>query len=230
MHNKIIKNLKIDLIGFITVFPFALIIVLLAGKVRRLTPNLMTIVGFISVLTGIYLSLKHGEQFYIGIGVFVFLVMDVADGLTARLYQRGSKIGIVLDLLCDRASLGLIYFSLSFLYIKNGQIDYYIMLSFFTVLFYAIDSIWLIVMTARSALFGENEKNKKKNVKDRTFFNVLIQLPDRFSAFILLSFFLVGLGDIFMYASIACIILNIFSIFYDILIKGYVSLKGREKS
>jgi CDP-diacylglycerol---glycerol-3-phosphate 3-phosphatidyltransferase len=95
--------------------PFALAM----GRVG-LTPNALTVIGFLGVCVSAALA---GVQAWIAAGIvsFAFAAFDLLDGSLARATGRVSKFGGFLDSTLDRASEGVMYVGITIGAIAAGQ-------------------------------------------------------------------------------------------------------------
>lgn len=94
--------------------PIAIYIVLKIYKYKFITPNKITIFGFICALISSAL-LSLGEYMFLLSGIIlanVFLITDCIDGRLARINNMESKIGKVLDDVLGFLSMKLIYIGL----------------------------------------------------------------------------------------------------------------------
>ena len=53
---------------------------------------------------------------YFVVYYYVAIAMDVVDGATARIFDQVTRYGTCLDMVCDRASVSMIYFVLARVY------------------------------------------------------------------------------------------------------------------
>jgi phosphatidylglycerophosphate synthase len=75
-------------------------------------PNLITLMGFLSVILGYLMrNFKYGH-FYMGIATFLYMNFDALDGMHARRIKQTSVIGEYFDHLIDLCNAGLISISL----------------------------------------------------------------------------------------------------------------------
>jgi CDP-diacylglycerol--glycerol-3-phosphate 3-phosphatidyltransferase len=84
-----------------------------------LTPNAITLIGFIFICGAAFLV---AMQYFLwgGIGVLVASVMDSFDGALARHTGRVSRFGAVLDSTLDRFSEGVVLLSIMYVMAYNG--------------------------------------------------------------------------------------------------------------
>ncbi len=76
-----------------------------------MTPNALTVLGFVLTLANAYLLAK-GHLRLAGVLVLVFSALDAFDGTLARLTGQATRFGAFLDSVLDRFSEAAIYFGL----------------------------------------------------------------------------------------------------------------------
>lgn len=96
-----------------------------AGVLNRLTggklsPNLVTMVGFLAHVPIAYLIARQYTVLAAGLLVF-FGLFDTLDGELARLQNRPSAIGMLLDSVTDRMKEILLYCGITAFLVKTGQ-------------------------------------------------------------------------------------------------------------
>lgn len=78
----------------------------------RLSPNAVTILGLLGYLPVAWL-VAEGYHGYAAVGIIVFGLFDTLDGELARLQERSSPSGMVLDSVTDRVKEIVIYIGLA---------------------------------------------------------------------------------------------------------------------
>jgi len=99
----------------------------------KLTPNIVTILGFIITLIGSF-YVYQGDFLIGGIIVALGTLLDSIDGSMARLSNNESKLGDLLDSVVDRFSEGIIFIGIASYYIFNEFNDLAIFLTIITLL------------------------------------------------------------------------------------------------
>jgi phosphatidylglycerophosphate synthase len=66
----------------------------------KITPNMITTIGFISALVGSYYLYNYNFYYFAGLYVFSY-ICDTLDGYIARKYNQGSKFGVYYDHITD---------------------------------------------------------------------------------------------------------------------------------
>lgn len=96
----IIRHIKVD--RYIN-RPLATLLVRILLN-TRITPNQITVIGFIVGIAAAFLYLGASHRYYFAAGILlqVSSVLDGADGMLARLRQSSSEYGAYLDLFLDR--------------------------------------------------------------------------------------------------------------------------------
>ena len=88
-------------------------------SVLGFTPNGLTIIGFVA-MCGVAVVLASGNLVLGGILICVAAIFDALDGSLARLTNRASKFGALLDSTTDRFAEGLLFLGLLFSYSQRG--------------------------------------------------------------------------------------------------------------
>jgi CDP-diacylglycerol--glycerol-3-phosphate 3-phosphatidyltransferase len=88
----------------------------------RLSPNTLTILGFLLSLAVAYL-LATGHLFLGGFLVFLYGWFDLLDGALARSTGRTTSFGALLDSTLDRVSEAALLFGLLIFYINQGSLQ-----------------------------------------------------------------------------------------------------------
>lgn len=97
-----------------------------------MTPNLLTIIGFLA-MCGIGVVLAFGH-FALGGGLIILAgIFDALDGSLARLTNRVTKFGAFLDSTTDRFAEGALYFGIMYAFMQRGM-NWVAYLVFFTML------------------------------------------------------------------------------------------------
>ena len=97
-----------------------------------MTPNLLTIIGFLA-MCGIGVVLAFGN-FALGGGLIILAgIFDALDGSLARLTNRVTKFGAFLDSTTDRFAEGALYFGIMYAFMQRGM-NWVAYLVFFTLL------------------------------------------------------------------------------------------------
>ncbi|HIF9232348.1 TPA: CDP-alcohol phosphatidyltransferase family protein [Photobacterium damselae] len=199
MNKLIYSKSNFDTISLLILYPFVFPLVYGAKFSNKITPNKITLFGFLSVLTGAIFTLYYQSYFGLGFGLFMFTVMDSVDGLVARVYSRGSELGALLDILTDRFSLFVVYLTIMFICWNDASFSYhsYILISFYMIIFYGRDVIALIILNS----------NILKRIKDNSnnARHDFLKKPDRFTSQIMLAFYLISNNEIFILMAIVCV-------------------------
>ena len=97
-----------------------------------MTPNLLTMIGFLA-MCGIGVVLAFGN-FALGGGLIILAgIFDALDGSLARLTNRVTKFGAFLDSTTDRFAEGALYFGIMYAFMQRGM-NWVAYLVFFTML------------------------------------------------------------------------------------------------
>jgi CDP-diacylglycerol--glycerol-3-phosphate 3-phosphatidyltransferase len=96
-----------------------------AKAINRLTgghlnPNVVTIFGFVMHLP-IALLIAQGYFIYAAIALVFFGLFDTLDGALARLQNRPSKLGMLLDSVTDRMKEVILYVGIAYFFVWSGQ-------------------------------------------------------------------------------------------------------------
>ena len=86
----------------------------------RIQPNLLTTVGFIICILAA-VGIFQGSLFVSGVLILVGGTFDISDGRVARATGRSSPFGSFYDSTLDRISEIVIYLSLLYYYVNNGD-------------------------------------------------------------------------------------------------------------
>lgn len=71
-------------------------------------PNLLTVIGLLSIILGFMLRNYPNGNIYMGLGVFLYMNFDGLDGIHARTIKQTSVIGEYFDHLIDLSNMGMI--------------------------------------------------------------------------------------------------------------------------
>jgi len=99
----------------------------------KFTPNAVTIIGLLITLLGSFFIFQ-GDFLYGGIVVAIGTLFDSIDGSMARLSNKASKFGDLLDSVIDRFSEGIIFIGIASYYIFNEFNDYAILFTIISLL------------------------------------------------------------------------------------------------
>ncbi|MEC7837716.1 MAG: CDP-alcohol phosphatidyltransferase family protein [Chloroflexota bacterium] len=99
----------------------------------KFTPNAVTIIGLLITLLGSFFIFQ-GDFLYGGIVVGIGTLFDSIDGSMARLSNKASKFGDLLDSVIDRFSEGIIFIGIASYYIFNEFNDYAILFTIISLL------------------------------------------------------------------------------------------------
>ena len=99
----------------------------------KFTPNTVTILGLIITIWGSFFIFQ-GDFFIAGIIVGIGILFDSIDGSMARLSNKASKFGDLLDSVIDRFSEGIIFIGMAAYYIFNEFNDYAILFTIISLL------------------------------------------------------------------------------------------------
>jgi len=113
-----------------------------------ITPNVITIIGLALNILAAYFILS-GSFFISGIVILVSGLCDILDGALARLTNRGSTFGAILDSAVDRISEAIILSSLLIRYASHGD-----MLQIILILAILVGSFLTSYIRARSEGLG----------------------------------------------------------------------------
>ena len=87
------------------------------------SPNTLTIFGF-CINFGVAWLISQGHFIYGGILILVAGIFDLLDGAVARMMDKVSKFGALLDSTLDRYSEGVVLFGLLWYYASRQNTDY----------------------------------------------------------------------------------------------------------
>lgn len=111
---------------------------------KGVSPNLITFFGTsISLFAGILFY--FGKTFFGGIFVILSGLMDIIDGQVAKISEKGTRFGEVLDSSLDRYSEIFIYAGISLFFFRKGDI-----LTSFITIFALLGSILVSYVKARA--------------------------------------------------------------------------------
>ena len=94
----------------------------IVGK-TGVSPNTLTIFGF-CINFGVAWLISQGHFVYGGILILVAGIFDLLDGAVARMMNKVSKFGALLDSTLDRYSEGVVLFGLLWYYASRQNVDY----------------------------------------------------------------------------------------------------------
>jgi phosphatidylglycerophosphate synthase len=109
--------------------PLGVLIAAVVADIRWITPNLVTLVGFVMRLAGAGLLLVRAPWAdYTALGLLeLSLVLDITDGSLARYRKRPSALGAFLDKITDGASLATLGFVLGYRAWLDGHGPLYVL-------------------------------------------------------------------------------------------------------
>lgn len=185
---------------------------IILNKIKKLTPNQVTLISFLTLITAgvLTLNVKYlGNIVYrttIALLIQLAFILDCCDGQLARLSRRTSKVGGWLDKLLDRVGEFYIFTVVGIVaWIRTGNVLFFIFgvitgysLVAFTLAMSLSDSAKLENVKHIKELRKLNSKEKiKKQVKKKSFkesrFSLVIQ-----KVFFFLNF---GIGERYLYLS-----------------------------
>jgi phosphatidylinositol phosphate synthase len=85
------------------------------------TPNAVTVVGTLGVLSGAVVFFTQGWWLTGTLVCWGFVMLDAVDGIVARIGGRTSPFGAVLDSSCDRIADAAVFGSIGWYYALHGQ-------------------------------------------------------------------------------------------------------------
>ena len=198
------KLLKIDALSILIYYPFIRFIYCLSKRFPSLTPNVITIFGLSQfvILSGMFLLFENVN--YLIVGIFIFTVMDVADGFVARKSKLSSKLGAALDLFSDRLVFFFACFLIAFhLFLIDTSTYNWIGFSLYAFLFLYLDSLILII--DRINLVKSSNKKMHKTVGKWSF---LTNAQFRFSSFMFICLWLINANLIFLMMAVFWVLLE----------------------
>lgn len=81
-------------------------------------PNLIDYLRYYLSIKGMYYAFVDEQWHYFIIYYYVAIAMDIIDGAHARLLDQVTRYGTCLDMVCDRASVSMMYLILAQIYPK----------------------------------------------------------------------------------------------------------------
>lgn len=85
------------------------------------TPNAITVFGTIGVLASALIFFTRGWWMTGTLLIWAFVMLDMLDGLVARVSGKSSKFGAVLDSTCDRFADSAVFGTLAWYFARNDQ-------------------------------------------------------------------------------------------------------------
>ncbi|MEO6886098.1 MAG: phosphatidylinositol phosphate synthase [Jatrophihabitantaceae bacterium] len=85
------------------------------------TPNAITIVGTIGAVASALIFFTRGDWMTGTLLIWGFVMLDMLDGLVARVSGKSSKFGAVLDSTCDRFADAAVFGSIGWYFALHGQ-------------------------------------------------------------------------------------------------------------
>ena len=82
-------------------------------KILLFVPNLIDYTRYFLVLTGMYFAFNEKYWLHFTIYYYVAIAMDIVDGSCARRLDQVTRYGSCLDMVCDRASVSMMYLILA---------------------------------------------------------------------------------------------------------------------
>jgi CDP-diacylglycerol--glycerol-3-phosphate 3-phosphatidyltransferase len=86
----------------------------------HLNPNVVTLFGF-AMHIPIALLIAQGYFIYAAIALAFFGLFDTLDGALARLQNRSSKLGMLLDSVTDKMKEAILYIGVGYFFVWSGQ-------------------------------------------------------------------------------------------------------------
>lgn len=117
--NAFIEALRNIVRGIIR--PIAALLNTLTGG--RLTPNMVTIFGFVMHIP-IAILISRGYFIYAAILLVFFGLFDALDGALARLQNRSDKLGMLLDSVTDKMKEAILYIGIASFFVWSGNPGY----------------------------------------------------------------------------------------------------------
>jgi len=157
-----------------------LIAKLLNKYFRVFNPNIITIAGFLIYIIGIGIFAVYGRKITNGIILFVVgtqlaLIFDFADGSYARIVNKTSHYGHVLDNLLGTLEITIL-FGLSY-FIAGSPSEKCIVIGL--VLIYAFDQRAKLITVSQSR--KDSNKEERTTVDNKTSWEYLIKIPIGFT-------------------------------------------------
>tara|TARA_Y100001936_G_C16065083_1_gene666684 strand:+ start:1585 stop:2400 length:816 start_codon:yes stop_codon:yes gene_type:complete len=192
----------------------------------RITPNQVSIFyGFLGLLAGFFLCFKNDVMIYLGLVIFFLKgVVDWSDGLLARVTEKTSSIGHVIDTWGSHIGYYSLIFGIGFICFNNNNEPIYLILtlSIFLIsiidfklfsyhqLFYEILSKNFIIKNQQES--ADNLENQNNNEFLKRIKHLLSNFLDDRARTLDLICFIIFLGIIFNISLFAKIILYLFLI------------------
>jgi len=198
------KLLKVDALSILIYYPLIRVIYFLSQMFPALTPNVITIFGLgqFILLSGMFLFFES-INYLIG-GIFLFSVMDVADGFVARKSNLSSRLGAALDLCADRLVFFFACFLIAYHLFSSGvSTAHWIGFSLYAFLFLYLDSIILIINTLN--LDTNSKKDSRKIIGKWSF---LWNNQFRFSSYMFICLWLLDGNLIFLLLAVVWVFLE----------------------
>lgn len=85
------------------------------------TPNAITIVGTLGAVASALIFFSRGYWMTGTLLIWAFVMLDMLDGLVARVSGKSSKFGAVLDSSCDRFADAAVFGSIGWYFALHGQ-------------------------------------------------------------------------------------------------------------
>jgi CDP-diacylglycerol--glycerol-3-phosphate 3-phosphatidyltransferase len=85
------------------------------------TPNAITVVGTLGAVVSALVFFTRGWWMTGTLLIWAFVMLDMLDGLVARLSGKSSKFGAVLDSTCDRFADAAVFGTIGWYYALHGQ-------------------------------------------------------------------------------------------------------------
>lgn len=104
--------------------------------------NLVTTLRTIASVVLTMLAIQHHSTTLLFIGLGVYWIGDMADGIIARLLKQETRIGAVFDILCDRLCVAMFYMTYAY-----WHTDMVIPIAIFMVQFMVIDNFLTLAFT-----------------------------------------------------------------------------------
>jgi len=124
--------------------PLAIPLTVWLARVRGITPNMVTFLGF---LIGMLAALLFGFGYYrVGaIGYYLFYLLDCVDGKLARVTNQGSPMGVIYDFMSDRTVVGSMSVGLAISFFAHGWLRPCVLIVIYIVLFLWKDALSLLL-------------------------------------------------------------------------------------
>lgn len=172
--------------------PLSILPTYLIAKFTKLTPNIITLLGFFLFLFSLYLYSINAKLWAVLAFQFSF-VFDIVDGNVARLKSESSELGAYLDAMLDWLKPGV-------LYLFAWYITGHVFLLFLIVVNYMAAAAWRI----RDDILEVRRDIKSEEVKNYAFYKKnLSKITSIEAEMIISTFYLLSYNEWFLYLALA---------------------------